>query len=66
MAMTDDEMYVAWSRSIAELAIDTLAGAKIVTKSEMERAITIAAREIYVRLVAGDRPDRENWRFKLN
>ena len=62
--MTDDEMYVAWSRSVAELAVDELIMGKIIANTDFDRAVEIAAVEIYVRLAAGDRPDRENWKFK--
>jgi hypothetical protein len=64
--MTGDEIHVAWSRSIAELAMDALVTAKIVVKDDYVRAVGIAAEEIYVRLTMQDRPDRENWRYKSN
>jgi hypothetical protein len=59
--MTDDEIHTAWSRSVAELAIDALVRAKIMTKDEGTRAVAIAAEEIYTRLAIHDRPDRTNW-----
>jgi hypothetical protein len=62
--MTDDEIDVAWSRMVAELAADGLVTAKILAKDDLQKATEIIAEEIYVRLVAGDRPDRTNWRYK--
>ena len=62
--MTDNEIDVAWSRMVAELAADGLVTAKILAKDDLQKATEIIAEEIYVRLVAGDRPDRTNWRYK--
>ena len=62
--MTDDEIDVAWSRMVAELAADGLVTAKILAKDDLQKATEIIAEEISVRLVAGDRPDRTNWRYK--
>ena len=62
--MTDNEIDVAWSRAVAELAADGLVTAKILAKDDLQKATEIIAEEIYVRLVAGDRPDRTNWRYK--
>jgi hypothetical protein len=62
--MTDDEIDAAWSRSVAELAIDALVTAKIMEKDDFSRAVAIAAEEIYVRVIMQDRPDRENWHYK--
>ena len=49
---------------VAELAADGLVTAKILAKDDLQKATEIIAEEIYVRLVAGDRPDRTNWRYK--
>jgi hypothetical protein len=62
--MTDDEIHSAWSRSVAELATNALVTAKIVARDEYDHAVAITAAEIYARLAAHDRPDRENWRYK--
>jgi len=62
--MTDNEIDVAWSRAVAELAADSLVTAMILAKDDLQKATEIIAEEIYVRLVAGDRPDRTNWRYK--
>ena len=62
--MTDNEIDVAWSHTVAELAADGLVTAKILAKDDLQKATEIIAEEIYVRLVAGDRPDRTNWRYK--
>ena len=62
--MTDSEIDLAWSRMVAELAADGLVTAKILAKDDLQKATEIIAEEIYVRLLAGDRPDRTNWRYK--
>jgi hypothetical protein len=62
--MTDDEINSAWSTSVAAIASATLIHAKILAESDKDRATEIIAEEILVRLIAGDRPDRENWRYK--
>jgi len=62
--MTDNEIDVAWGRAVAELAADSLVTAMILAKDDLQKATEIIAEEIYVRLVAGDRPDRTNWRYK--
>jgi hypothetical protein len=62
--MTDNEIDVAWSRMVAELAADGLVTAKILAKDDLQKATEIIAEEVCVRLVAGDRPDRTNWRYK--
>jgi hypothetical protein len=62
--MTDSEIDSAWSLSVAGVACATLIDAKILTEAEKDRATKIIAEEILVRLIAGDRPDRENWRYK--
>jgi hypothetical protein len=62
--MTDNETDLAWSRIVAELAADGLVTAKILAKDELQKATEIIAEEVFVRLVAGDRPDRTNWRYK--
>jgi hypothetical protein len=62
--MTDNEIDLAWSRMVAELAADGLVTAKILAKDDLQKATEIIAEEVFVRLVAGDRPDRTNWRYK--
>jgi hypothetical protein len=62
--MTDNETDLAWSRMVAELAADGLVTAKILAKDDLQKATEIIAEEVFVRLVAGDRPDRTNWRYK--
>jgi len=64
--MTDDEIDVAWSQSVAGLAADALVTAGLVAKADIDRIHKIIAEEVYVRLAARDRPDRENWRYKSN
>jgi hypothetical protein len=62
--MTDNEIDLAWSRMVAELAADGLVTAKILAKDDLQKATEIIAEEVFIRLVAGDRPDRTNWRYK--
>jgi hypothetical protein len=64
MAMSDSEIDQAWSRSVASNAAITLIYAKILPASDQDRATAIIAEEILARLIAGDRPDRENWKYK--
>ena len=65
-SLIDEEIDAAWSQSIASIAAVTLIHAKLVASSEQERVTEIIAEEIRVRLLAGDRPDRENWKYKSN
>ncbi len=62
--MTDAEIDEAWSRSVASIAAVTLIHAKILAESDQDRATAIIAEEIRIRLIIGDRPDRENWKYK--
>jgi hypothetical protein len=55
------EVDKTWSRKVAVLAVDALLDAKIVTKSDFERAVDIVAEEIFVRLGMGDRPFLQNY-----
>jgi hypothetical protein len=63
-SMTQVEIDKDWSSSVANLVIDTLVTAKIVAKTDFERAVEIAAEEIFVRLSIGDRPSLDNVRYK--
>jgi len=62
--LTDDEIDAAWSQSVGSIAAVTLIHAKLLAASEQDRASAIIAEEIRVRLIIGDRPDRENWKYK--
>jgi hypothetical protein len=62
--LTDEEIDAAWSQSVGSIAAVTLIHAKLLAGSEQDRATAIIAEEIRVRLIAGDRPDRENWKYK--
>ncbi len=64
MAMTDDEIDQAWSRSVGSIAAVTLIHAKILTEADQDRATAIIAEEIRIRLIMGDRPDRANWKYQ--
>jgi hypothetical protein len=48
----------------AESFYDALVTAKIVAKTDFDRAVEIAAEEIVVRLSIGDRPSLDNVRYK--
>ncbi|OOG38408.1 hypothetical protein B0E52_14280 [Rhodanobacter sp. C06] len=45
-----------WSQDIAVLIADALVDAKVIDKPAMERAASIIAEEIFVRLTVGDYP----------
>ena len=45
-----------WSQSIAQLVADLLVRAKLIDQSDFDRAVAIAAQDIYVRLAMQDRP----------
>jgi len=62
--MTDDEIDVAWSKSVAELAADALVDAGLLTKADFDEAQNIIMEELRVRLALRDRPDRKNSRCK--
>ena len=64
--MTNEEIDAAWSQSVASIAAATLVYANLLARSEQDRATKIIAEEIRVRLIAGDRPDRDNWKYKSN
>jgi hypothetical protein len=52
-----DSPAAKWARLIAALIVDELIRADIMTIADNDRAIAIAAEEIYIRvIVAGDRP----------
>jgi hypothetical protein len=52
---SSDEADQAYSRRLAGLVVDALVDANIVAKSDFDRAVEIAAGEIYVRRAMGDR-----------
>ena len=62
--MTQDEIDKAWSDSVASIAASTLQVAKLLPDADYDRVREIIAEEILVRLILGDRPNRENWRYK--
>jgi len=64
--LTDEEIDAAWSQSVASVAAVTLIHANLLAGSDQNRATEIIADEIRVRLIAGDRPDRDNWKYKAN
>jgi hypothetical protein len=45
-----------WSRSVADLAVDSLIDHGLVKKEDFDRAAEIAAEEIWIRLLARDYP----------
>jgi len=66
VAMNDEEIDASWSQSVGSIAAVALMHAKLLAPSEQDRATAIIAEEIRVRLIAGDRPDRQNWQFQSN
>jgi len=64
--MTENEIDVAWSKSVAGLAADALLTAGLIVKGDLDRVHKIIEEEVYVRLAARDRPDRTNWRYQSN
>jgi hypothetical protein len=62
--MTQDEIDRVWSDQIGATAADALMDAGLITKIDLDKARKIIAEEISVRLVARDKPDTENWRYK--
>jgi hypothetical protein len=54
--MSDTPPTKAWSEAVAALVVDALRWAKIVQKDDNERAVAIAAEEIYARLCVRDYP----------
>jgi hypothetical protein len=66
LVLTDEEIDAAWSQSVASIAAVTLIDANLLAGPERDRATEIIAEEIRVRLIAGDRPDRDNWKYKSN
>jgi hypothetical protein len=55
-ARTDQE----WSERVARYAASTLIDAGVLPDSLQEKATAIIAEEVLVRLIAGDRPPRQN------
>jgi hypothetical protein len=41
-----------------------LVDANLIGKADFDKAAAIIAEEVLVRLVANDRPDRTNWKYK--
>jgi hypothetical protein len=64
VGLTDEEIDTAWSQSVGSVAAVTLIHAKLLDATEQDRATAIIAEEIRVRLVAGDRPNKNNWKFR--
>ncbi len=54
--MSDTASAKEWSESVAGLIVDALRWAKIVSEDDNDRAIAIAAEEIYARLCVRDYP----------
>ena len=49
----------SWSEGVAELAVDALLDAGLVRREDFDRAVSIVAEEILVRLALGDYPPEE-------
>ena len=55
--MTQDERDLKWSGMIANSVIEELVRGEIVEEADWERAEAIAAQQIHVHLISGDRPE---------
>ena len=57
--MNAEETITSWSRKVAELGVDMLVDHGLIQKADFERATSIVAEEIQVRLAIGDYPPPE-------
>jgi hypothetical protein len=64
--MTQDEVDEAWSESVASIAVSELLDAGLIKADDKDRVTATVAKEILVRLIAGDRPDSNNWKYQPN
>ena len=53
----EERKFEEWSKRVSALAIDRLVDAGIIKKDEFEIAVELAAEEILIRLLLGDRPN---------
>ena len=58
-AMSTEDTITAWSEKVAELGVDMLVDHGLIKKEDFQRATSIVAEEIRVRLAIGDYPPPE-------
>jgi hypothetical protein len=64
-AMNQNEIDLDWCKRVAAEIADELVYAKILAADEVELAAKIAAQEIHLFLVAGDRPEAGSRRYAV-
>jgi hypothetical protein len=57
--MSTEDTITAWSEKVAELGVDMLVDHGLIKKEDFQRATSIVAEEIRVRLAIGDYPPPE-------
>jgi uncharacterized protein YqgQ len=57
--MSTEDTIESWSKKVAELGVDSLIDNGLIKKTDFERATTIVAEEIQVRLAMRDYPPPE-------
>jgi hypothetical protein len=55
--MNQNERDLEWSRNIANSVVEELVRGNVLKESNWTRAEAIAAQQIHVHLISGDRPD---------
>jgi hypothetical protein len=58
--MSADDTLKSWSKKVAALGVDVLVDNGLIQKADFERATSIIAEEIRIRLAIGDYPPPEN------
>jgi len=58
--MSADDTLESWSEKVAALGVDVLVDNGLIQKANFERATSIVAEEIRIRLAMGDYPPPEN------
>jgi hypothetical protein len=58
--MSADDTLESWSEKVAALGVDVLVDNGLIQKADFERATSIVAEEIRIRLAIGDYPPAEN------
>ena len=58
--MSAEDTLESWSEKVAALGVDVLVDNGLIQKADFERATSIVAEEIRIRLALGDYPPREN------
>ena len=58
--MSNEDTITSWSEKVAGLGVDMLVDHGLIKKADFERATSIVAQEIRVRLAIGDYPPPES------